>query len=205
MAFFEEKKAVAAASALTLLVLATSFHSALSQDNAVTTPARPAAQAAAPASPASVPTATATPAAAGQPPASASPAVPPPSSPAGNSGESIPAANGASAALEPANGAAEVPQDLSAWGMFLHADRVVKTVMIGLALSSLATWAIWLAKSLELRTARSEVEKDLRVLGNCSTLAEANGRLLKRTSPVARLMQGAADEIRPPSNCALTA
>jgi biopolymer transport protein ExbB len=80
--------------------------------------------------------------------------------------------------------------------MFLHADRVVKTVMIGLALSSLATWAIWLAKSLELRTARSEVEKDLRVLGNCSTLAEAHGRLLKRTSPVARLMQGAADEIR---------
>src|SRR5205807_8681307 len=114
---------------------------------------------------------------------------------AGNSAESTPAAN-AAPARHPASGAGELPQDLSAWGMFLHADRVVKSVMIGLALASLATWAIWLAKSLELRSARSEVQKDLRMLVNCSTLAEAHARLLKRSSSVAQLMQGAADEIR---------
>jgi hypothetical protein len=43
MAFFEAK-AAAVASALTLLFLETSFHSALSQENSVTAPARPATQ-----------------------------------------------------------------------------------------------------------------------------------------------------------------
>ena len=96
----------------------------------------------------------------------------------------------------PAGSTAELPQDLSAWGMFLHADRVVKAVMIGLALASLATWAIWLVKALELRSARSEVQKDLRILARCSTLTEAHERLRKGTSSVAQLMQAAADEIR---------
>ena len=68
--------------------------------------------------------------------------------------------------------------------------------MIGLALASLATWAIWLAKALELRSARSDVQKDLRVLANCSTLTEAHERLRKGTSSVAQLMLAAADEIR---------
>ena len=68
--------------------------------------------------------------------------------------------------------------------------------MIGLALASLVTWAIWLAKALELRSARSEVQKDLRILAHCSTLAEAHEQLIKGTSSVAQLMQAAADEIR---------
>jgi hypothetical protein len=41
---FIEAKAAAVASALTLLILVTSFHSALSQENSVTAPARPATQ-----------------------------------------------------------------------------------------------------------------------------------------------------------------
>jgi biopolymer transport protein ExbB len=194
MAFFEAKVA-AVASALTLLILVTSFHSALSQENSVTNPARPAAQGAAPVSPAFVPTATNAPAVNAQWPASSSPVMPSASSQAENSGESMPAANAASA-REAASGGGDLPQDLSAWGMFLHADRVVKAVMIGLALASLATWAIWLAKALELRSARSEVQKDLRLLANCRTLAEAHGQLINGTSSVAQLMQGAADEIR---------
>src|SRR5580692_3745635 len=40
--------------------------------------------------------------------------------------------------------------DLSPWGMFLNADRIVKAVMIGLAFASLVTWTIVLAKGLEL-------------------------------------------------------
>ena len=34
--------------------------------------------------------------------------------------------------------------------LFLRADWVIKSVMIGLALASLATWTIWLAKTLQL-------------------------------------------------------
>jgi biopolymer transport protein ExbB len=89
-----------------------------------------------------------------------------------------------------------LPQDLSPWGMFPHADRTVKAVMIGLALASLATWAIWLAKALELLRARSEVQKDMRLLANCSALSEAHGQFVKGTSSVAQLMRDAADEIR---------
>src|SRR6478672_2840781 len=45
---------------------------------------------------------------------------------------------------------AALPQDLSPWGMFLHADTIVKAVMIGLAVASLVTWTVWVAKSIEL-------------------------------------------------------
>jgi biopolymer transport protein ExbB len=45
-------------------------------------------------------------------------------------------------------------QDLSPWGMFVHADAIVKAVMIGLAVASLVTWTVWVAKSIELIGAR---------------------------------------------------
>jgi biopolymer transport protein ExbB len=195
MTFFEAKKAAAVAPALTLLFLVILCHSALCRERAVTDPERSVTPVVAQAAPFPVPTATTAPAVDKQPPASDSPVVPPPSPQAGNSAGSTSAAD-AAPARQPASDVGDLPQDLSAWGMFRHADRVVKAVMIGLALASLATWAIWLAKSLELRSARSEVQKDLRMLANCSTLAEAHGRLIKRRSSAAQLMQGAADEIR---------
>jgi len=40
--------------------------------------------------------------------------------------------------------------DLSVWGMYQHADIVVKIVMIGLILASVITWAIFFSKSVEL-------------------------------------------------------
>ncbi len=36
--------------------------------------------------------------------------------------------------------------DLSVWGMYHHADIVVKVVMIGLILASVVTWAIFFGK-----------------------------------------------------------
>ena len=57
-----------------------------------------------------------------------------------------------------------LPQDLSPWGMFLHADTIVKAVMIGLAVASLVTWTVWVAKSIELFGARAAVRRGLRVL-----------------------------------------
>jgi biopolymer transport protein ExbB len=87
-------------------------------------------------------------------------------------------------------------QDLSPWGMFRNADVVVKTVMIGLAFASLATWTVYVAKMLELRAARHAVRNGLRVLANAATLAQASEPLRDGGTPVAHLMQAAAQEIR---------
>jgi biopolymer transport protein ExbB len=91
---------------------------------------------------------------------------------------------------------AELPQDLSPWGMFLHADIVVKTVMIGLALASLATWTVFIAKSLELHSARTAVRQGLRILNTAATFARAYEQLHSGTSPIAQLIQAAGSEIR---------
>ena len=44
----------------------------------------------------------------------------------------------------------DLPRDLSPWGMYLSADWVVKSVMIGLLIASVVTWTVWLAKTIEL-------------------------------------------------------
>ena len=121
--------------------------------------------------------------------------------------ESSPANGGAPSANAPTPAAApppgettistaELPQDLSSWGMFVHADIIVKLVMIGLAIASLVTWTVWLAKWLELRSARTAVRRDLRTLENCPTLYQAHEQLRNGTSPTAFLMQAAGNEIR---------
>jgi len=46
-----------------------------------------------------------------------------------------------------------IPTSLSVGGMFLQAHWVVKLVMIGLALASVTTWTVFIAKLLELRKA----------------------------------------------------
>ena len=94
----------------------------------------------------------------------------------------------------------QLPQDLSPWGMFQDADRLVKGVLIGLAFASLVTWTVYIAKTFELRTARREVRDGLRILGNAATLAQANEQLRNGTTPVAQLMQAAAQEIRLSAN-----
>jgi biopolymer transport protein ExbB len=95
---------------------------------------------------------------------------------------------------------AQLPQDLSPWGMFLHADTIVKAVMIGLAAASLVTWTVWVAKSIELFGARAAVWRGLRVLAHATTLAQAHEKLRSATGPVAQLMQAAANEIRLSAN-----
>ncbi len=157
---------------------------------------------AATASPAAVPapTAPSTPTAPAAPvvPSAAAPAVPAPNSPSA----AAPAAPGSapSAAVPPPSAPsisnAELPQDLSPWGMFEDADLLVKIVLIGLACASLVTWTVWLAKTLELRKARNEVRQDLRVLNGAATFAQAHEQLRDGDSPVSHLMQSTAQEIR---------
>jgi len=101
---------------------------------------------------------------------------------------------------EPSISSAQLPQDLSPWGMFEDADLLVKIVLIGLALASLVTWTVWVAKTLELRTARNEVRQNLRVLNSAATLAQAHEQLRDGTSPVSLLMQAAGQEIRLSAN-----
>ena len=111
--------------------------------------------------------------------------------------------NGSSAnpsAGEPSLSLAQMPQDLSPWGMFLHADTIVKAVMIGLAVASLVTWTVWVAKSIELFGARATVRHGLRILASATTLAQAHEKLRKGTGPVAQLLQAAANEIRLSAN-----
>lgn len=79
-----------------------------------------------------------------------------------------------------------VPANLSVGGMFLQADWIVKLVMIGLLVASLATWTIFVAKVLELRkatAAQAEVHDSviaLRSLGDAKTTPALS------TSPLVR-------------------
>jgi len=94
----------------------------------------------------------------------------------------------------------QLPQGLTPWGMFEDADRLVKGVLIGLAFASLVTWTVYVAKTFELRTARREVREGLRILSNAATLSQAHEQLRDGTTPVAQLMQVAAQEIRLSAN-----
>jgi biopolymer transport protein ExbB len=84
--------------------------------------------------------------------------------------------------------------------MFEDADFLVKIVLIGLAFASLVTWTVWLAKTYELHGARRDVRRDLRTLNGAMTFAKAHEQFRDGTSPVAQLMQAAAQEIRLSAN-----
>ena len=93
---------------------------------------------------------------------------------------------------------ATLPHDLSAWGMFMAADIVVKAVMIGLAFASLVTWTIWLAKAVELAAAKARAQRATRRLQQAGSLDEAAQAIAGRKSqghgPVAFLVAAAQNE-----------
>jgi biopolymer transport protein ExbB len=158
--------------------------------------APPATAANPPPAPADSPPAPAATSQAAQSPATVAPIAEPSPANAAAPGASAPTPAAAPPPGETPISTAELPQDLSPWGMFLHADIIVKLVMIGLAVASLATWTVWLAKWLELRGARSAVRRGLRTLQNCPTLSQAHEQLRSGTAPTAFLVQAAGNEIR---------
>ncbi len=87
-----------------------------------------------------------------------------------------------------------LPRDLSPWGMFLSAASTVKIVMVGLAFASLATWTVWLAKTIELWRARRAARRGLEVLASAKSLRAAEKKLAQMHSPVARFAAAAANE-----------
>lgn len=73
-----------------------------------------------------------------------------------------------------ASGQQLLPQmDLSVWGMYQHADVVVKTVMIGLLIASIITWAIFFGKSAELSSAKRRLRREMAGLKAVKSLDEA--------------------------------
>jgi biopolymer transport protein ExbB len=152
----------------------------------------------------SAPTAApATPAPAAATPAPAAPAMSAPapsaattSAPVGATSPTAPAESVPAAPAAPATIGMQAPDDLSPWGMFLNADIVVKIVMIGLLVASVITWTVFFAKTLELRSAKSQARRDLRILNEAATIAQAHEQLRDGKGAVALLMQSAAQEIR---------
>jgi biopolymer transport protein ExbB len=92
----------------------------------------------------------------------------------------------------PLVGAATLPRDLSPWGMFMTADKVVKGVLILLAAASVVTWTIWLAKTVEIALAKRRTRAALRRLAAATSLADVGAA----PSPAAEFIAAAAAELR---------
>lgn len=87
-----------------------------------------------------------------------------------------------------------LPRNLSPWGMFVSADIIVKTVMVGLAVASLVTWTVWLAKSIELRRKGSLALQRTRALEGNIKLTDAAEQTGEAHDAVAQLIQSCAKE-----------
>ena len=86
--------------------------------------------------------------------------------------------------------------DLSPWGMYQNADVVAKGVMIGLALASVITWTIWLAKGLEILLARRRLRAELAALKGLRSLNQAAALGLGERSLSQTLIADAQEELR---------
>ncbi|BCP54657.1 tonB-system energizer ExbB [Kaistia sp. 32K] len=96
---------------------------------------------------------------------------------------------------EPGVDRATLPHDLSPVGMYMQADIVVKTVMIGLGIASILTWAIFLSKSLELFAIRHRTRSLAERITHSRSLAEAETQVARRKNTAALLVQAAAEEV----------
>ena len=94
------------------------------------------------------------------------------------------------------DGEATLPRDLSPWGMFMAADQIVKAVMIALALASVVSWTVWLAKSLELFGAKRRAQNGIRALAQARALHEGVEQLRRSGGPVAAFARAAEAEIK---------
>jgi len=100
------------------------------------------------------------------------------------------------AAPEEAVAAASLPRNLSPWNMFLNADWVVKTVMIGLALASVLTWTVFVAKTLELRRLGLAVRAASASLEAARSLGDVDERPEHQSGVSAALLAATSAELR---------
>jgi biopolymer transport protein ExbB len=97
---------------------------------------------------------------------------------------------------QPAIGIGQLRRDLTPWSMFMSADIVVQAVMVGLALASVVTWTVWLAKSLELMLARRRLRRALAAIRGERSLADAATRVGHRRGTVQAFIDAARIELR---------
>ncbi|PWE43649.1 tonB-system energizer ExbB [Pseudomonas prosekii] len=101
--------------------------------------------------------------------------------------------------LEPDN-TLGMAHDLSPWGMYQNADIIVKIVMIGLAIASIITWTIWIAKGFELMGAKRRLRNEIVHLKKATTLKEASASATKQGTLANLLVHDALEEMRLSAN-----
>ncbi|CAM1641276.1 MotA/TolQ/ExbB proton channel [Bartonella choladocola] len=90
---------------------------------------------------------------------------------------------------------ASIPHDLSPIGMFLNADWVVKVVMVGLALASVATWVIFIVKLIEVSAVKRRARATMRQVNGAQSLSELALAVKNDKGVGPRLVQAAQDEV----------
>ncbi|MBV4521642.1 tonB-system energizer ExbB [Pseudomonas sp. SWRI74] len=136
----------------------------------------------------------ATPAAAAAPADHAAPAVAPAAT---DPAQAVPAdalGEDAPEVLE-ADNTLGMAHDLSPWGMYQNADIIVKAVMIGLAIASIITWTIWIAKGFELMGAKRRLRTEIVHLKKAATLKEASASATKPGTLANLLVHDALEEM----------
>ncbi|AZE75688.1 Biopolymer transport protein ExbB [Pseudomonas synxantha] len=131
-------------------------------------------------------------------PAAAQAPAPAATDPAQAAGDAAPA-NETGVVLEEDNNLG-MAHDLSPWGMYQNADVVVKAVMIGLAISSIITWTIWIAKGFELLGAKRRLRAEIVHLKKATTLKEASETATKKGTLANTLVHDALEEMRLSAN-----
>jgi biopolymer transport protein ExbB len=127
------------------------------------------------------------------PPAAPAAAAPDTAAPATAAPAAAPAAPAPSAPASVAHAA--LPQDLSPWGMVVHANLVVQLVMAGLVFASVLTWTIALAKGLELLGAYRRTKLGLMQLHDAADLDQALQRIGDKHGTCAALLRAATAEL----------
>ncbi|WP_342623704.1 tonB-system energizer ExbB [Pseudomonas alkylphenolica] len=158
----------------------------------------PAALADEPTTAAAAPAATVAPAAAPAAPGTEPAAAPAAAGAAPVDGQAVTEAEEVQALVEDTS--LGMAHDLSPWGMYKNADIVVKIVMIGLAIASIITWTIWIAKGFELMGAKRRLRGEIALLKKSTTLKEASDGANKEGTLAHLLVHDALDEMRLSAN-----
>lgn len=98
-------------------------------------------------------------------------------------------------ATELAGNVASTAIDVSAWGMFLNADFIVKLVIIMLLLASFWCWAIIFEKLMKFKSIRAKTDRFENDFWNSEALDKFHDKVKKRaTHPMAIMFTAAMDE-----------
>jgi biopolymer transport protein ExbB len=87
-------------------------------------------------------------------------------------------------------------RELSPWSMFLSASLVAQSIMVGLAIASLVTWTVFIAKTVELFTLRRRLLAALDAIWDVKSLSQASSVLSKDKSILHSFIAAALSEVR---------